>query len=86
MPTQGSWRPVVSTTIGAEGLVFENGSQIVIADDPAAFARACVRLLTDAQQRRLIGSAARAKACEIYSAQGVQARLLSLFADVCRGR
>jgi sugar transferase (PEP-CTERM/EpsH1 system associated) len=38
-------RPVVSTTIGAEGLPLAEGRHIVRADDAAAFADACVRLL-----------------------------------------
>jgi glycosyltransferase involved in cell wall biosynthesis len=38
-------RPVVSTTIGAEGLPLEEGEHILRADDAAAFAAACVRLL-----------------------------------------
>jgi glycosyltransferase involved in cell wall biosynthesis len=39
--------PVVSTTIGAEGLPVEPGTQILIADDPASFAECCVRLMED---------------------------------------
>jgi sugar transferase (PEP-CTERM/EpsH1 system associated) len=38
-------RPVVSTTIGAEGLPLEEGEHIMRADDAAVFAAACVRLL-----------------------------------------
>jgi sugar transferase (PEP-CTERM/EpsH1 system associated) len=38
-------RPVVSTTIGAEGLPLAEAEHIIRADDPAAFAAACVRLL-----------------------------------------
>jgi glycosyltransferase involved in cell wall biosynthesis len=32
--------PVVTTSIGAEGMGFQNGHQAMIADDPAAFAKA----------------------------------------------
>lgn len=38
--------PVVSTSIGAEGLRYQNGTDIVIADDPRPFADACVNLLS----------------------------------------
>jgi sugar transferase (PEP-CTERM/EpsH1 system associated) len=38
-------RPVVSTTIGAEGLPLDEGGHIIRADDAAAFADACVQLL-----------------------------------------
>jgi glycosyltransferase involved in cell wall biosynthesis len=48
--------PVVSTTVGAEGLRYHDGTDIVIADDPRGFAAACVRLLLDDAARRAIAS------------------------------
>jgi exosortase len=53
-------RPVVSTTIGAEGLEAAAGEHLAIADEPRAFARACVELLT--QPRLRAGLAVRARA------------------------
>jgi polysaccharide biosynthesis protein PslH len=44
--------PVVSTTVGAEGLGLEDGRHVLIADDADAFAAACVRLLEEPQLRR----------------------------------
>jgi glycosyltransferase involved in cell wall biosynthesis len=44
--------PVVSTTIGAEGLDVHNGENIAIADSPAAFAERCLHLLDNADARR----------------------------------
>jgi glycosyltransferase involved in cell wall biosynthesis len=38
--------PVVSTTIGAEGLNAVNGVHLQIADRPQDFAESCLRLLT----------------------------------------
>ena len=50
--------PVVSTTVGAEGLNYRDGADIVIADSPRTFAAACVRLLTeDATRRAIAGNA-----------------------------
>jgi glycosyltransferase involved in cell wall biosynthesis len=43
--------PVVSTTVGAEGLRYNDGEDIVLADDPAGFAEACIRLLSDETRR-----------------------------------
>jgi len=40
--------PVVATTIGAEGWNFTDGDQVLIADEPADFAAAVVRLYEDA--------------------------------------
>jgi glycosyltransferase involved in cell wall biosynthesis len=37
--------PVVSTSIGAQGLTVESGTQMLIADDPAGFADGIVQLL-----------------------------------------
>jgi glycosyltransferase involved in cell wall biosynthesis len=49
---------VVSTTIGAEGLDISPGQDILIADEPEAFAEACIRLVTDADQRQKLSDAA----------------------------
>jgi len=38
-------RPVVSTSIGAEGLAVTSGVNILLADDPGEFARACLDIL-----------------------------------------
>jgi glycosyltransferase involved in cell wall biosynthesis len=50
---------VVSTTIGAEGLPVTPDRDIVIADDPAAFAASVVSLLRDEGRRRTLEQAAR---------------------------
>ena len=46
--------PVVSTTIGAEGLSYTAGKDLLIADEPEAFATACLHLLTKEAQRQAI--------------------------------
>src|SRR5205085_9753637 len=38
-------KPVISTTIGAEGLPLNNGRELWIGDEPETFARAGVRTL-----------------------------------------
>lgn len=40
--------PVVSTSIGAEGLEVVPGEHLLVADDPTAFAEACIALYRDA--------------------------------------
>ena len=52
--------PVVSTTIGAEGLAISPGHDIEIADDPAAFAGKVCQLFADSSQAERIGQAGRA--------------------------
>lgn len=55
-------RPVVSTSIGAEGLDVTHDADIVLADDPTAFSNAVSRLLADPVARTRIGDAAAATA------------------------
>jgi glycosyltransferase involved in cell wall biosynthesis len=52
-------RPVVSTTIGAEGLGARSGKHLLIADAPAAFADAVLALLQDAGLAAQLGQAGR---------------------------
>jgi polysaccharide biosynthesis protein PslH len=52
--------PVVSTTIGAEGLDVVDGRDILIADEPAAFAAQTMRLLRDPALCASLGQAGRA--------------------------
>ncbi len=59
--------PIVSTTLGAEGLEFIDGSEILIADHPQAFAEAVAGLLNDAARRHSIGCAARRRVEQQYS-------------------
>ena len=53
----GMGKAVVSTTIGAEGLPVTDGADIVIADEPAAFAAAVVRLIRDDAARTRVSRA-----------------------------
>lgn len=44
------WRwglPIVSTKVGAEGILYQDGDNILIADNPEDFARAIIRVLKD---------------------------------------
>lgn len=59
-------KAVVSTTVGAEGLPVTPGRDILIADEPAAFAEAVVRLIRDADERRRVETAARRLVVEKY--------------------
>ena len=52
-------RPVVSTTVGAEGLGVEPGLHYVSADQPREFADAVVTLLQDPRRRAQLGAAGR---------------------------
>jgi O-antigen biosynthesis protein len=53
-------RPVVSTSLGASGLPYADGRELLLADTAPAFADAVVRALTDDALVRRLGAAARA--------------------------
>jgi polysaccharide biosynthesis protein PslH len=59
-------KAVVSTSMGAEGLPVRHGENIILADDPADFARQVVQLLRDPQRRAQLGGAARRLVEESY--------------------
>ena len=50
--------PVVSTTVGAEGLDVRDGENILLADSPRDFADHCLSLLADADARLRLANAA----------------------------
>jgi glycosyltransferase involved in cell wall biosynthesis len=72
-------KAVVSTRIGAEGLDFRDGHEIILEDGPAAIAQACVRLLGDAGAATRIGQAALAKARTTYERGVVVSQLAEVF-------
>jgi len=78
-------RPVVSTSLGAEGIEAEPERQLLVADDPAAFARAVGRVLDDAQLSGRLGREGRALVERRYSWDAAAQRLdlffLELFAS-----
>jgi polysaccharide biosynthesis protein PslH len=59
-------KAVVSTTMGAEGLPVRHGDNIILADDPADFARQTALLLADPERRAQLGRAARQLVEENY--------------------
>jgi glycosyltransferase involved in cell wall biosynthesis len=75
-------RPVVSTTLGAEGLDFVDGRDILLADEPGAFAGAVAALLSDAARRRSIGDAARRRVQQGYSPAVLRQQLRRALAHV----
>ena len=68
-------KAVVSTTIGAEGLPVADGEHVLLADDPASFARAVVHLIRDDQHRRRIEAAAHALVLARYDWSAVAGEL-----------
>ena len=72
-------KPIVSTTVGAEGLPVRAGEELLLADSPPAFAAAVVRVLTDEEAAKRLGA---------YSAKLVREqfgwdRVARRFAEIC---
>lgn len=72
-------KPVISTSVGAEGLPVRDGQDLLIADTPAEFARAVIRVLTDTQLADSLGERARAVVCESFGWEHAALQ----FAQVC---
>ena len=68
-------KAIVSTAVGAEGLDLKDGEEIFIADEPAAFADAVTRLLTDVPLRRRIGENGRARVKQDYDWRSIGEKL-----------
>lgn len=73
-------RPVVSTTLGAEGLRLKDGDEILVRDDPASFAAACIELLTNRRMATRMGQNARLVVDREYERQAVVERIRTFIA------
>ena len=71
--------PVVSTTIGVEGLRLEPGRHYLCADDPATFADAILKLLDDDRTRNQIS----ADAYSFVSENCSSSRVAKEFEEIC---
>ncbi|SEU17709.1 glycosyltransferase family 4 protein [Paenibacillus sp. NFR01] len=70
--------PVVSSSKGAEGLRYEHSRNILIADEPQAFADSIVRLFRNEQEGRQLAEGARQTLMAHYEAGSVKSKLLAL--------
>jgi glycosyltransferase involved in cell wall biosynthesis len=75
-------RPVVSTTIGCEGLGVVDGEHLLIADRAEDFAARTLRLLTDEKLRQSIANRARAMVESRYDWDIIAKRLMQVYAEV----
>lgn len=68
-------RPVVPTTFGPAGLAVRDGRHLLLADTPAAFARAVVNLLRDPRLAASLIAQAAALVADEYSRDTIGRRL-----------
>jgi glycosyltransferase involved in cell wall biosynthesis len=79
-------RPVVSTSLGAEGLAATHGQEILIADSPEQFAAQVGRVLDDVDLTARLGLAARRLVEERYDWKASARRLETLYWDALDAR
>ncbi|MBI5093408.1 MAG: glycosyltransferase [Candidatus Hydrogenedentes bacterium] len=72
-------KPVIATSLGAEGIGYTAGKDILIADSPEDFAAHIGRLFADPGKRRRLGEAARRLVVEQYDWNLLESKLDDLY-------
>lgn len=72
-------KPVVSTSVGAEGLPVRDGVELMLADTPEAFAKSVVTVLSDRNLAKRLGEQAGAEVRKRFG----WARVAEAFAAIC---
>ncbi len=75
-------KPIVSTTIGAEGLEIEDGKHALLRDDPQSMAKACVTILTDDALANSLAKASHKLAEENYQRSTVTQKISKIFSAI----
>jgi glycosyltransferase involved in cell wall biosynthesis len=78
-------KPVVSTSVGCEGLAAEDGVNILIRDTPTAFADAVVEVLGNARVARELGARGRETAERLYSWEAIARPMLDTYLTLASG-
>jgi glycosyltransferase involved in cell wall biosynthesis len=74
--------PVVSTTLGAEGLARKNGEFCALADDPRAFAASLIRVLEDSAYAVEMAARARREVEMNWDMEVITARLVERYREI----
>lgn len=77
-------RPVVTTSIGAEGIEAWDGKEIIIADSPGEFAEKTMYLIQHPQEAQQIGLRARKVIEEKYAWSVLEEKIKNIYEDVKR--
>jgi glycosyltransferase involved in cell wall biosynthesis len=75
LEAQAMGKPVVSTSLGAEGLALRHDESILIGDDPESFARHVVRVVTDLATADRLGRAGRSHVLRHFNWDDIGAQL-----------
>jgi len=76
--------PIVSTSIGVEGMDVRDGEHLLVVDTPQRIADAVIRLLDDRALAARLGAAARQRAIARYGWESVVERVEALYSEALR--
>lgn len=79
-------KPVVSTSVGCEGLQASDGDNILIRDDPREFAAAVVSVLQDTGLRKRLGARGRETVQRHYSWEAIGSAMIDGYRSAARSR
>lgn len=71
---------MIATGFNAEGMTFQHGADMLMANDEATFLRACLLLARDVSLSRRLAARARLKARRDYAPEYWRARVADLVA------
>jgi sugar transferase (PEP-CTERM/EpsH1 system associated) len=75
-------KAVVATEMSCDGVEYDEGEDVIVANDESAFADAVIRLLKDSDLRRKMGENARKKVLERYSWESQAERFEEIYERV----
>jgi len=75
--------PVVSTSLGCEGIECVNEKDLLVADNPADFAASVISLLRNPEPCRMLTNNARTLAVNTYSWNVICKKLLNYYGELC---
>jgi glycosyltransferase involved in cell wall biosynthesis len=78
-------RPVVATSVGAEGIASLEDEALLVADEPGRFASCVCRLLNDPDLGKSLGERGRELVSQRFSWQRVTEDLARIYAELIRG-
>lgn len=81
----GYGKLVVSTSVGARGTLFQNGVDIIIEDNPEAFADYCIDIIKHKEKYEDIESNAKKLFEEKYTWSGISKEYIDFLENVARG-
>ena len=79
-------RPVISTSIGCEGLDVKEGQHLLVADDPEQFAKATICLVDDEDLYRRIATETRQLVEYRYDWESIASHLMEIHEEMVASR